>query len=256
MAFYRQFEATIGKKNMMLASTTYGVGREKTSLSPDENEGILIATSFVDTLPTDVGQDLRRQVPEIFVGKNEYVGEYGEYGYRGIMLWAEAVKKAGSPMPDDVIDALGGVKFNGGGGLYTIDGQTNHTVMDIHIVEGQRRAQLRRDQVVPATAAARHPGGLRPAQEPERHEAVRADDCSLARSSGFAPVPERGRAAKYGGRRSLAFPETTAGAETSSWRRRRARVAAASCVLVSAEPASWIWSRRRLPRHLLHALSS
>ena len=25
----------------------------------------------------------------------EYVGEYGEYGYRGVMLWAEAVKKAG-----------------------------------------------------------------------------------------------------------------------------------------------------------------
>ncbi len=36
IAFYRQFEATIGKKNMMLASTTYGVGREQTELSAQD----------------------------------------------------------------------------------------------------------------------------------------------------------------------------------------------------------------------------
>jgi len=137
IAFYRQFEATIGKKNMLLASTTYGVGREQTELSPQEGEGILIATSFVDSLPTDNAKNFVAKFQK-YVGNNEYVGEYGEYGYRGIMLWAEAVKKAGSSKPDAVIDAIskGGVKFEGGGGLYTIDGQTNHTTMDIHIVRG------------------------------------------------------------------------------------------------------------------------
>ena len=33
MSFYRQFESTIGKKNMMLASGTYGVGRENATLT-------------------------------------------------------------------------------------------------------------------------------------------------------------------------------------------------------------------------------
>ena len=56
IAFYRQFEATIGKQNLMLASTTYGVGRENTQLSEDEREGIVIATSFVDDLPTDAAK--------------------------------------------------------------------------------------------------------------------------------------------------------------------------------------------------------
>ena len=32
--------------------------------------------------------------------------------------------------------ANGGVSVQGAGGLYTIDGQTNHTTMDIHIVRG------------------------------------------------------------------------------------------------------------------------
>lgn len=137
IAFYRQFEATIGKANMTLASSTYGVGREQTELSPKEGEGIIIATSFVDSLDTPEAQDFVKRFKE-FTGEDEYIGEYGEYGYRGIMLWAEAVKKAGSAEPDKVIEALasGDVNFTGAGGLYTIDGQTNHTTMDIHIVRG------------------------------------------------------------------------------------------------------------------------
>ena len=66
MSFYRQFEATIGKKNMMLACGTYGVGRENATLSPQENEGIIIATSFIDTLPTEAAKSLRRRSSRIF----------------------------------------------------------------------------------------------------------------------------------------------------------------------------------------------
>jgi len=137
IAFYRQYEATIGKKNLTLASTTYGVGREQTELSPQEGEGIIIATSFVDSLPSAEAKAFVDRFHK-YVGNDEYIGEYGEYGYRGVMLWAEAVKKAGDASPDAVIEAIskGGVHFTGGGGLYTIDGQTNHTTMDIHIVKG------------------------------------------------------------------------------------------------------------------------
>jgi urea ABC transporter substrate-binding protein len=135
IAFYRQFEATIGKKNMMLASTTYGVGREQTELSAQEGDGIIIGTSFVDSLPTAEAKAFVDKFHK-YAGNNEYVGEYGEYGYRGVSLWAEAVKKAQSAEPDAVIAALDGVSVNGGGGKYTIDGKTNHTTMDIHIVKG------------------------------------------------------------------------------------------------------------------------
>ena len=52
IAFYRQYEASIGKANMMLASSTYGVGLENTQLSSAEGDGIILATSFVDDLGT------------------------------------------------------------------------------------------------------------------------------------------------------------------------------------------------------------
>jgi len=137
MGFYRQYEATIGKDNLTLASTTYGVGREQTELSPQEGKGIIVATSFFDGLQTPEAQDFVRRFKE-YTGSDEYIGEYGEYGYRGIMLWADAVRRAGSPDPDKVIEALasGEVSFAGAGGLYSIDGKTNHTTMDIHIVVG------------------------------------------------------------------------------------------------------------------------
>jgi branched-chain amino acid transport system substrate-binding protein len=137
IAFYRQFEGTIGKKNMMLASTTYGVGRENTQLSPQEREGIVIATSFVDDLPTEAAKSFVGRY-KAYTGEDEYVGEYGEYGYRGLMLWAEAVKVAGDPDSDAVIEALarGAVRHEGAGGLYAIDGKTQHTTMDIHIAVG------------------------------------------------------------------------------------------------------------------------
>jgi urea ABC transporter substrate-binding protein len=141
MGFYRQYEATIGKKKLPLASTTYGVGRENATLTPDENEGILVATSFFDTLPTEQAASFVKNF-KAFSKETDYVGEYGEYGYRGMMLWAAAVKKANSAAPDDVIKALDGVSFTGAGGLYTIDGKTNHTVMDVHIVEGNREGSF------------------------------------------------------------------------------------------------------------------
>ncbi len=49
-AFYRQYEASIGKANIPLASCMFGIGREQTYLSADESAGIVNATPFFDEL--------------------------------------------------------------------------------------------------------------------------------------------------------------------------------------------------------------
>lgn len=135
MSFYRQYEAAIGKANIPLASSTYGLGRENAILSPKENEGIMIATSFFDELGTDAANDFVKRF-KAFSGEQDFVGEYAEYGYRGAKLWAAAVQKAGSVKPEAVSAALGGIQIAGPGGVYTIDGQTHHLTMDIHIATG------------------------------------------------------------------------------------------------------------------------
>lgn len=137
MSFYRQFESTIGKKNMTLVGTVYGAARENAMLSAQENDGTIIAASFIDTLPTEAAKGFVQRFAR-FTGESDYIGEYGEYGYRGMMLWAEAVRRAGSVEPDKVIAALPGTRYDGPGGLYSIDEQANHTVMDIHIAIGNK----------------------------------------------------------------------------------------------------------------------
>jgi urea ABC transporter substrate-binding protein len=133
-AFYRQYESTIGKAKIPLASCMFGIGREQTYLSSQEAAGIMNATPFHDELPSEKAQEFVRKFKE-YSGEQDYVGDYAEYGYRGVNIWANAVKKAGDPSPDAVIAALDGVQFEAPGGLVTIDGQTNHAVMDIHLVK-------------------------------------------------------------------------------------------------------------------------
>ena len=163
IAFYRQFEATIGKQNMMLASTTYGVGRENTQLSEAEREGIVIATSFVDDLPTDGRQGVRREVQglhrrgrvrrrvrRVRLSRPDAVGRGGppggrrraRRGDRGARQGRRQVRGRRRPLHDRRQDPA------------------HH---DGHAHRGrQPRRHVRRDQVVPAAAAARHPAGLRP----------------------------------------------------------------------------------------------
>ena len=137
MSFYRQFNAAIGKDKMLLAGTTYGLGREQLELTPEEGDGIIIATSFIDDLRSEAAKSFVKRFHD-YTGETDFIGEYGEYGYRGVILWAEAVKRAGSAEPDAVKEMLGDTVFDGPGGLYTIDRQTHHVTMDVHIARGTR----------------------------------------------------------------------------------------------------------------------
>jgi branched-chain amino acid transport system substrate-binding protein len=141
MSFYRQYETTIGKKNIPIASTTYGLGRENATLSADENDGVMIATSFFDGLGTPAAKAFVERFKQ-FSGEQDYIGEYGEYGYRGTMLWAQAVRKAGSVKPDALIAALDSVTLEGAGGMYRVDGKTHHLSMDVHIAKGNRQSSF------------------------------------------------------------------------------------------------------------------
>jgi branched-chain amino acid transport system substrate-binding protein len=52
------------------------------------------------------------------------------------MMWAEAVRKAGSVNRDDVIAALEtGLSIEGPGGKITVDPKTHHATLDVHIME-------------------------------------------------------------------------------------------------------------------------
>ena len=115
----------------------FGIGREQTYLSADESAGIVNATSFHDGLETEAAKTFLDNF-KTYANDDSYVGDYGELGYRGVKLWALAAEKAGDASADAVIEALPGTSFDAPGGKVTIDGQTNHAIMDIHLIRANR----------------------------------------------------------------------------------------------------------------------
>ena len=95
MSFFRQWAASGMNKKIPLASTTFGVGNEHLALSPAEGDGILIAGNYSQEIDTPANKEFLARWQKKF-GDTKIVHEIAVSQYQGIMLWAEAVKKAGS----------------------------------------------------------------------------------------------------------------------------------------------------------------
>ena len=160
IAFYRQWEATGMNKQIPLASTTFGE-RDRHHLRPRKttaHRGL--------RLPRRLDTPANKKFVEIVHDKyrSPHMTRARDHDLSRRHLWAEAVKKAGSLDRTKVIDALEERVASTAGRQDTHRRQTHHTILDVYIGEAEGQ-EVRRDRVVPAAAAGRHAGGLRPPEE-------------------------------------------------------------------------------------------
>lgn len=137
MSFYRQWAAAGMKDRIPIASTTLGVGSEHLVLTPEEGNGIVVCYNYSPELDTPANNQFKAAWAEMH-GANTVpqIHELAVSNYQGVMLWAEAVKAAGTPDRDAVINALeGGLELEGPAGKVSIDPQTHHATLDVHIME-------------------------------------------------------------------------------------------------------------------------
>ena len=135
MSFYRQWAASGMNKKIPLASTTFGVGNEHLALSASEGDGILIAGNYSQENPSAANKDFLAKWNKRF-GDTKIVHEIAVSQYQGIKLWAECVKKAGSLEREAMLKAIeSGVKIEGPAGTVSLDPQTHHAALDIHLME-------------------------------------------------------------------------------------------------------------------------
>ncbi len=135
MSFYRQWAASGMNKLIPLASTTFGGGNEQRALSADEGDGIMVAHNY--------SQELKTPANEAFLAKwksrngdTSVINELSVAQYQGILLWAEAVRKAGSLDRMKMFEALeSGLSIEGPTGKVTLDAQTHHASLDIQLME-------------------------------------------------------------------------------------------------------------------------
>ena len=136
VSFYKQYAAAGLNKDIPIASTTFGVGNEQTLISAEEGNGLIAAYSYFEAVDNPVNKDFLARLTAKLGDKRPVMNELSIRSYEGAMLWAEAVKKAGSVDRDAVAEALRtGMSYNGPSGAVTIDAKTNHAIQNVVIGE-------------------------------------------------------------------------------------------------------------------------
>ena len=135
ISFYRQWAAAGMKKQIPMASTTYGLGNESIVLSPEEGDGIVAAFSYFQEVDNPQNKAFLERFHAKLGDKAPYLGaELAMRTYIGVQLWAEGVRRANSIDRMAVIKALeSGISLDTPAGKTTIDPKTHHTTIDIFV---------------------------------------------------------------------------------------------------------------------------
>jgi urea transport system substrate-binding protein len=138
VSFYRQYAAAGMMNDIPIASTTFGVGNEQTLISAEEGNGILASYGYFEGVDNPVNKAFLEKLSAKLGDDAPVMNELAIRSYEGAMLWAEAVKAAGTVDREPVIEALrSGLSYDGPSGAVTIDPQTNHCSMNVYIGELQ-----------------------------------------------------------------------------------------------------------------------
>lgn len=140
MSFYRQWAAAGMLNKIPIISIVFGGGQEHQILTPEESDGVYAAYNYFQELDTPENKAFLERF-EAKVGKeHDYINGIAIGGYNGVMLWAEAVKKAGSFERDAMLAAFeSGIEWIGPGGKMVTDGKTHGTTQDVRIIQVKNR---------------------------------------------------------------------------------------------------------------------
>lgn len=140
MSFYRQWAAAGMLHKIPIVSVVFGGGNEHMVLTPDETDGIIVAYNYFEELDTPENKAFLERF-NAAVGKDRpYINGIAIGGYIGPMIWAEAVKKAGSFARDPLMAAFAdNIEWKGPSGRMVVEGSTHSTEQDVHIMQVKDR---------------------------------------------------------------------------------------------------------------------
>lgn len=95
------------------------------SVLPEARAGHISVASYFSTLKVPANETFRRGFLERF-GESEEPGVYSEVCYSQVLMFADAVRQAGSDETDPLLSALSGAVLKGPAGDLFLDTETNH----------------------------------------------------------------------------------------------------------------------------------
>ncbi len=138
-AFYRQWTSAGMKSQIPIASTTFGLVNEPSTLDAAESDAILGAYGYFEELDSPASKSFVEKIKNAH-SDTPYISELAAATYEGVHLWALGVKKAGVIDRVKVFEALeSGLSFDGPTGKVTIDKATHHTTRNAFLAEVKDR---------------------------------------------------------------------------------------------------------------------
>jgi branched-chain amino acid transport system substrate-binding protein len=138
--FYGQWAATGMKKEIPIASQTFGEAGEQLRMPPELSTGIYVCYDYMEELDLPENKAFLGRFRKKFGDKYGYISDLGMSEYMGVNIWAAAVKKAGSVEREAVIKAIeSGLSIDGPGGKMTVDPKTHHFIFDMHLAQMENR---------------------------------------------------------------------------------------------------------------------
>ena len=138
ISFYRQFNAAGLSGKIPIASTTFSGGNEQMVLTPEESNGVVVAYNYLQTLDNPVNNEFLKRFHAKYGADYPPISDLAMSSYRGMMLWAAGIKKAGTLDREKVIEALdSGISIDTPSGSVTLDPQTHHCIFDVHLAKIQ-----------------------------------------------------------------------------------------------------------------------
>ncbi|MDQ1196205.1 ABC transporter substrate-binding protein [Agrobacterium sp. SORGH_AS 787] len=138
-AFYRQWTSAGMKSQIPIASTTFGLVNEPSTLDAAESDAILGAYGYFEELNSAASKSFVEKIKKAH-SDTPYISELAAATYEGVHLWALGVKKAGAMDRLKVVEALeSGLSFDGPTGKVTIDKATHHTTRNAFLAEVKDR---------------------------------------------------------------------------------------------------------------------
>jgi urea transport system substrate-binding protein len=152
--FLEQFAAAGLKQRIGLVSTNYGSGNQQIALSVEAARGIVVSPEYVSSAKNPQNEAFKQAWQAKFQTTDPIIGPAVDV-WNAALLWASAVKKAGTTDSDKVIAALeSGLSMDSPSGAITLDARSHHLVQRIFIAKGNDKRDFdiieTHDRVAPA----------------------------------------------------------------------------------------------------------
>jgi branched-chain amino acid transport system substrate-binding protein len=139
LGFYNQWAAAGMKKEIPIASTTFGAGgAEIEIIKPEVANGIITSYGYYPSIDSPINNAWVAQVKKRYPEKTPLLTELSAFTWEGMMIWADAVRTAGSMDRMKLIEVMeSGKSYTMPSGKISIDPKTHHAIRDVYIADLQ-----------------------------------------------------------------------------------------------------------------------